>query len=187
MHYKCYNGRKIPPHILVPHYYHTNSIFSLSCISWKRDKIVELDFHSFSILFPQFIHTFKTLWNTSVFSSDNTLTGLLIWGYVIKTWRLRNHNSDSLRVIDTSFTPKLQLFWKWCRLCSMYSLFVHLMFNFTEQNRTSIQLILQFNDCNSVSFRKYIYPLFCPVKLHIRWTNRVHRVMTLQRNYLHHF
>ena len=32
---------------------------------------MELDFHSFSIVFPQFIHTLNTLWNTLVFSSDN--------------------------------------------------------------------------------------------------------------------
>ena len=31
---------------------------------------MELDFHSFSMLFPHFIHTLNTLWNTLVFSSD---------------------------------------------------------------------------------------------------------------------
>ena len=60
-------------HILVPHCYHTNSTFSLSSIKWKREKIVELDFHSFSIVFPQFIHTLNTLWNTLVFSSESHL------------------------------------------------------------------------------------------------------------------
>ena len=35
----------------------------------EKGKIVELDFHSFSIVFPQFIHTLNTLWNTLVFSS----------------------------------------------------------------------------------------------------------------------
>ena len=58
-------------HILVPHSYHTNSTFSLSSIKWKREKIVELDFHSFSIVFPQFIHTLNTLWNTLVFSGEH--------------------------------------------------------------------------------------------------------------------
>ena len=57
-------------YILVPHCYHTNSTFSLSSIEWKREKTVELDFHSFSIVFPQFIHTLNTLWNTLVFSSE---------------------------------------------------------------------------------------------------------------------
>ena len=32
---------------------------------------MELDFHSFSMVFPHFIHTLNTLWNTLVFSSVN--------------------------------------------------------------------------------------------------------------------
>ena len=56
-------------YILVPHCYHTNSTFSLSSIQRKKEKIVELDFHGFSIVFPQFIHTINTLWNKLVFSS----------------------------------------------------------------------------------------------------------------------
>ena len=62
---------------------------------------MELDFHSFSTIFPHFIHTLNTLWNTLVFSSVNWLKLNFAWVIIsIKAFLMQNLRLIALLVLE---------------------------------------------------------------------------------------